>query len=443
MATEIRYEGGESFDAPTILQHSRELGFAARMNYFTTLLDSTFANYQTMYMRLIDSSADRQVEIIEVASGLRRKMLMFGSNNYLGLANHPRVKKAVQDAVDVYGVGLGGPPLFNGYTSLHRQLEERLSALKHAEDTLIFPTGYSANVGLVNCLTGRHDVVIFDEYHHASLRDGLRMAKVRNHAFAHNDIGELRGLLAAARPESEGDMFVCVEGVYSMDGDMAPLPEIVPLCRKRNAVLILDDAHGTGVMGASGSGTAEHFGLEKSIDITMGTFSKAFGVVGGFVSSSRPIVSYMRVFARSYMFSASLPPVVIAAVLAGLDVVESEPWLREQLRANVAYAAEGFRRLGLDVHPESAIIALRVPATMNIREAALRFHEAGVFVNCVEYPAVPLDQQRFRVSLMATHTKEDVDRLLEVTGEVWKAASGAATQGSTGQTGLAAARSGS
>jgi len=208
-------------------------------------------------------------------------------------------------------------------------------------------------------------------------------------------------------------------------------------------VLILDDAHGTGVMGASGSGTAEHFGLEKSIDITMGTFSKAFGVVGGFVSSSRPIVSYMRVFARSYMFSASLPPVVIAAVLACLDVIEGEPWLREQLRANVAYAAEGFRRLGFDVHPESAIIALRVPATMNIREAALRFHEAGVFVNCVEYPAVPLDQQRFRVSLMATHTKEDIDRLLEVTAGVWAAASGAVSRGSTGQTKLAAERSGS
>ena len=419
MTSDVKYEGGESFDAPTILQHSKELGFAARMNYFTTLLDSTFANYQSMYMRLVDSPADREVEIIEATTGQHKKMLMFGSNNYLGLANHPHVRKAVKDAIDEYGVGLAGPPLLNGYTKLHRQLEERLSALKHAEETLIFPTGYSTNVGLMTCLTGRHDRVLFDEYHHASLRDGLRMAKVQSQSFRHNDVAELRALLATPPAEPPGDAFVCVEGVYSMDGDLAPLSEIVPLCKERNAVLILDDAHGTGVMGESGSGTAEHFGLEKAIDITMGTFSKAFGVVGGFVSSSRPVVSYMRVFARSYMFSASLPPVVIAAVLAGLDVIEREPWLRTQLRDNVGYAAEGFRRLGFDVHPESAIVALRVPEAMNIREAALRFHEAGVFVNCVEYPAVPLDQQRFRVSLMATHTKEDIDRLVECTEEVW------------------------
>ena len=419
MTTNVRYEGGESFDAPTILQHSKELGFAARMNYFTNLLDSTFANYQSMYMRLIDSPADRQVEIVEAATGERRKMLMFGANNYLGLANHLHVRKAVQDAIDEYGVGTAGPPLFNGYTKLHRQLEERLSALKHAEDTMIFSTGYGANLGLMTCLTGPRDRVLFDEYHHASLRDGLRMAKAHSQGFPHNDVASLGWWMAATRPKGHGDTFVCVEGVYSMDGDLAPLPQIVPLCRQHNAVLVVDDAHGTGVMGSSGSGTAEHFGLEKAVDITMGTFSKAFGVVGGFVSSSRPIVSYMRVFARSYMFSASLPPVVIAAVLAGLDVIEREPWLRDQLRANVVYAGEGFRRLGFDLQPESAIIALRVPVTMNIRHAALRFHEAGVFVNCVEYPAVPLDEQRFRVSLMATHTSQDIDRLLEVTADVW------------------------
>lgn len=408
--------------------NGRVPAFAARMNYFTTLLDSTFANYQTMYMRLIDSPADREVEIIETSTGRRKKMLMFGSNNYLGLANHPHVREAVKKVVDAYGVGLAGPPLLNGYTGLHRLLEERLSALKHAEDTLIFPTGYGANVGLVTCLTGRHDRVLFDEYHHASLRDGLRMAMVPSRSFRHNDAGELRTLLTTPQPQSIGDTFVCVEGVYSMDGDLAPLPEVVPLCRQRNAVLILDDAHGTGVMGEAGTGTAEHFGLEDAIDISMGTFSEAFGVVGGFVSSSRPIVSYMRVFARSHIFSASLPPVVIAAVLAGLDVIEREPWLRDQLRANVGYAVEGLRRLGFDLRPESAIIALRVPVQMNIREAALRFHDAGVFVNCVEYPAVTLDQQRFRVSLMATHTKEDIDRLVECAADVWSATSSVAAK---------------
>jgi len=418
MTGKVTYEGGESFDAPTILQASTELKFADRMGYFTRLLDTSFANYQSMYMRLIDSPADREVTIIDVLTGDRRQMLMFGSNNYLGLANHRKVKAAVQKAAKEHGVGLSGPALFNGYTRLHRQLEERLSALKHAEETLIFSTGYSANLGLMTSLTTQRDRVLFDEYHHASLRDGLRMAKCERESFAHNDLGQLQALVANG-VASDGDTFVCVEGVYSMDGDLAPLPEIVPLCRQHKAILILDDAHGTGVMGARGTGTAEHFGLEREIDITMGTFSKAFGVVGGFVSSSRPIVSYMRVFARSYMFSASLPPVVVAAILAGLDIIEREPWLRDQLRNNVKRAAAGFRALGLDVNPEAAIIALRVPEGMNIRQAALRFHRAGVFVNCVEYPAVPLDQQRFRISLMSTHSDADIDRLLECTADVW------------------------
>jgi len=417
MTTKIAYEGGESFDAPTLLQHSKELKFADRMRDFTQLLDTSFANYQRMYMRLVDSPADREVIVMDALTGERRRMLMFGSNNYLGLANHPKVIAAVRKAAEEHGVGLSGPPLLNGYTTLHRQLEERLSALKHSEETLIFSTGYSANLGLMTSLTTARDRVLFDDYHHASLRDGLRMAKCGHKSFAHNDLDQLRALMTGGEPD--GDTFVCVEGVYSMDGDLAPLPEIVPLCRQHGAVLILDDAHGTGVMGANGTGTAEHFGLEHDIDITMGTFSKAFGVVGGFVSSSRSIVSYMRVLARSYMFSASLPPIVVAAVLAGLDIIEKESWLRDQLRNNVKRTAAGFRSLGFDVNPEAAIIALRVPEGMNIRQAALQFHEAGVFVNCVEFPAVPLDQQRFRISLMSTHTDADIDRLLECTADVW------------------------
>ena len=412
-----QYQGGESFDAREVILAGRNLSFAQRVNYFSNLLTHQFANHESLYMRLIASPADREVEVIDAATGSLRKMLMFGSNNYLGLANHPKVPERVQNAISQYGVGIGGPPLLNGHTSLHRELQERLSALKHAEDTVIFPTGYSANVGLMTSLVNRNDTVVFDEYSHASLRDGLRMARARHIAFAHNDLDEMEGLLEA--PRATGDIFVCVEGVYSMDGDLAPLDEIVPLCKRQGAVLIVDDAHGTGVMGASGSGTAEHFGVDGLVNITMGTFSKAFGVVGGFVSASKDIANYLRVFARSHMFSASLPPVVIAAVLGGLDVLEREPWLRQRLRDNVSYAAQGFRQLGFDIDPQAAIIPLRVPPAMNIRQAAQRFHESGIFVNSVEYPAVPLNEQRFRVSIMATHTEEDIDRLLECTAEVW------------------------
>jgi len=194
---------------------------------------------------------------------------------------------------------------------------------------------------------------------------------------------------------------------------------VIPLCRSHNAVLVVDDAHGTGVMGASGRGTAEHFGLDGQVDVTMGTFSKSFAVTGGFVAASKPIVDYLRYFAHSYMFSASLPPSIIATVLAGLDVMEREPDLLLNLRKNVEYATRGLQCMGFDVHPQAAIIPLRIPVNMNIRRAAYRFHELGIFVNSVEYPAVPLPQQRFRISLMASHTKQDIDRLLSAVKTVW------------------------
>jgi glycine C-acetyltransferase len=205
-----------------------------------------------------------------------------------------------------------------------------------------------------------------------------------------------------------------------MDGDLAPLDQLAPLCRQHGARLILDDAHGTGVLGASGAGTAEHFGLAGQVDVTMGTFSKVFGAVGGFLSGAGPLVEYLRFFARSYMFSASLPPAVAAAVLAGLDVLAAEPERRRLLRTNVDYAVQGLRALGFNVATPSAIIALRVPLHMDLRRAAHRFHELGVFVNAVEYPAVPRREQRFRISLMATHTRADLDRLLESVATVWK-----------------------
>jgi glycine C-acetyltransferase len=417
-----QYEGGENFDPREVFLMGRGVSFKEPVDLFSQLLGEQFGDYQSLYMRLVTSPAGREVEVIDSATGKARKMLMFGSNNYLGLADHPYVVERVRSAIGEYGVGLSGPPLLNGYTRLHRELEERLSALKHAEETLIFSTGYSAKVGLITGLTSRNDVVIYDRHSHASLRDGLKMNAARVVPCRHNDLEDLRRALEAPRPAPSGDAFVCVEGVYSMDGDLAPLDAIVPLCKQQGATLIVDDAHGTGVMGESGSGTAEHFGVDGAVDIMMGTFSKALGVVGGFggfVSASKPIINYLRLFARSYVFSASLPPVVVAAVLAGLDVIEREPWLRRQFHENVEYVTEGLHRLGFEIDPPAAIIALRVPASMDIRKAARRFNQAGIFVNCVEYPAVPIGEQRFRISMMATHTKEDMNQLLECTAEIW------------------------
>jgi len=345
-------------------------------------------------------------------------MLMFGSNNYLGLANHPLVRSRVQDAIRRYGIGIGGPPLLNGYTQLHRELELRLAHLKGTEDALVFSSGYGANVGLVSGLMNPGDMVCYDAYSHASFCDGIKMAGVQSHRFRHNDIGQLQWLLESRR-KSSTDTFVAVEGVYSMDGDLAPLDALIPLCKAHGAILIVDDAHGTCVMGATGRGTAEHFGVEGQVDVTMGTFSKTFAVTGGFVASSKPVIAYLRYFARTYMFSASLPPMLIAAVLAGLDVVQREPELLQRLHSNVQYASRGFREIGFAAQPQAAIIPLRVPAEMNMRRMACNLHQRGIFVNSVEYPAVPVSQQRFRVSIMATHTHDDIDRLLEAVSDVW------------------------
>ena len=206
-----------------------------------------------------------------------------------------------------------------------------------------------------------------------------------------------------------------------MDGDLAPLPELVALCHEFDAILLLDDAHGTGVMGANGGGTAEHFGIKGDTAISMGTFSKTFAVTGGFIAGPKPVIDYLRYFARPYMFSASLSPVVVATVLAGLDVLEEEPERLWHLRQNIAYAAASLHRIGFDVHPETAIIPLIVPEWMDIRRASRMFHEKGIFVNSIEYPAVPVTQQRFRISIMATHSGNDIDRLTRAVREVWDA----------------------
>ena len=433
MSTHDPYRGGENFDLRQMLLCGKRLRLQEKTAMFTAFLDDLAAHHHFLQMRCITSAVDREVTVIDRETGSPKQMLMFGSNSYLGIANHPYVKERVQQAIREYGVGIGGPPLLNGYTKLHRELEERLAALKGAEDAMIFPAGYSANVGLVTGLVNETDTVLYDIYSHASFCDGMKMSGVNSAHFPHNNMAKLKGLLEVYRQRTDQDIFVGVEGVYSMDGDLAPLDVLVPLCKSHNAILIVDDAHGTGVMGPHGRGTAEQFGLEGQIDITMGTFSKTFSATGGFIAAAKPIISYLRFFARSYMFSASLPPTVIATVLAGLDVMEQEPERFRQLWDNVAYANDGLRKLGFVLKSESPIFPLIVPVGMDLREAAHRFHDAGIFVNSIEYPAVPISQQRFRVSLMATHTRQDLDRLLEVVGEIWASLAPRATVDSTMQ----------
>jgi 8-amino-7-oxononanoate synthase len=345
---------------------------------------------------------------------------MFGSNNYLGLTTHPHLIEAVKRAVDEFGVGMGGPPLLNGMSSLHRKLEARIAQFKGSEDALLFASGFQAQLGWVNGLLRDDDVLICDELVHASLYDAIKLVsvgtRVRAFTFKHNNCEDLEKRLVKCQQLETANrlIYVAVEGVYSMDGDLAPLPAIRELCDRYGAILVVDDAHGTGVMGKKGTGTDEHFGLKGRIDVTMGTFSKALGVTGGFITASREVIEYLRFFARSYMFSASLSTPVVAAILAGFDIIEQEPERISQLRANSNYLLQQLQASGFQASSDSAIIPVRIPAEIAIRTLAWRFHQEGIFVNSVEYPAVPLNAQRLRISVMATHTREDLDTFIHV-----------------------------
>jgi glycine C-acetyltransferase len=419
MSAKQEYSGGENFDLRDVLLQGRIMPLMERINFFEDFLHGLSSKKQMLHLRCISSPSDREVDVYDEYLGITRKMLMFGSNNYLGFANHPYIKESVKDIIAKYGIGIGGPPLLNGYTKIHKELEERLASLKGEEDAIIFSSGYGANVGLVSALVGQDDYVVYDQYSHASFYDGLKMCGAHGIHFLHNDVENLKAKLEDAGKLNPRNIYVAVEGVYSMDGDIAPLDEITTVCKQYNAILLVDDAHGTGTIGQNGGGVGDYFGLDGDIDVVMGTFSKSFAVTGGFVAASKPIVNYLRFFARSYMFSASISPITIASVLAGLDLLQNDPSILNTLRSNVKYAAFLLNSIGFKVSSETPIIPLRVPMEMNIRDAAYKFHERGIFINSIEYPAVPVSQQRFRISITSSHTKEDINRLVEVVEEIW------------------------
>jgi len=386
-------------------------------------LEAKLSYFSPYFRRMLDDgvvmrearspAAHRMVYADPSAPGGEREVLMFGSNNYLGLANEPQVVERTVAAVKDFGVGCGGPPLLNGYTRLHRQLEERLAALKGCAAALVYSSGYAANVGWLSALLGRKDVLVYDSLSHASLHDGMKMGAFKAVPFAHNNLQDLRKRLMEVRWESPyTNVVVGVEGLYSMDGDVAPLAGVRRLCDKYAALLAVDDAHGTGVLGARGHGIQEEH--DVAVDVVMGTFSKTFGVAGGFVAGSQELVDYLRFYSRSYMFSASLPTPVVASVLAGLDFLEAHPERVARLRENVDYLLAGLRRIGFDLDAGQAIIPFPIPARVPLPGLIRRLHEEGVFVNGISFPAVPKNKQRLRISMMATFAREDLDFAIEV-----------------------------
>ncbi len=395
-----------------------QLDFPDRTSTFARrVYDERERGVDGLHYRSTLGPMDREVAVRD-HSGETRSMLMFGSNNYLGLATHPAVVRRVQEAVAEVGVGVGGPPGLNGNGPLHRLLEERLAALEGQEAALLYGSGYAANLGLMSGLPSSRDFAVYDARSHASFIDGLKLGRVPGRTFSHNDARSLDRTLTEVRGDYR-DVFVSVEGVYSMSGDVARLDRIAEVCTRHGAVLIVDDAHGTGVTGPGGHGTAAMFDVAPQVDIVVGTFSKSFAVSGGFVAADRAVVEYLRYFSRSYVFSAAPSPAVCAAVLAGLDVLENEPERHRRLMDNCATLAQGLQARGFEANGLTPIFALPTPAGADVRGMAHAFHRSGIFVNHIEAPIVPVAEQRFRVSVSAQHTPDDLARLLDTVDAVW------------------------
>jgi 8-amino-7-oxononanoate synthase len=342
-----------------------------------------------------------------------RRVIMLGSNNYLGLTNHPEVKRAAAEALDRYGTGTAGSRFLNGTLDIHVELEDRLARFMRREAALTFSTGYQVNLGAISSLVDRNDVVILDSLDHACILDGARLSFGRVLKYRHNDMEALEERLRAVGP-NRGCLIV-VDGVFSMEGDVADLDGIVELKRRFGARLMVDDAHGIGVLGECGRGTGEHFGVEHDIDLVMGTFSKSLAAVGGFIAGDAQVIEWIKHHARSLIFSASPPPATAASVIKALEILEGEPERRERLWANTEYMMHEFTTLGFDTGDSaSPVIPLVVGDDMAAFEMTARLQQQGVFANPVVSPAVPPGRAMMRTSYMATHTREHLDRALEV-----------------------------
>lgn len=345
-----------------------------------------------------------------------KKFIMIGSNNYVGLTNHPKVKEAAIAAIKEYGTSCTGSRFLNGTLDLHLKLEERLAKYVGMEAALVYSTGFQVNLGSIPAVMDRDDILITDKEVHASIVDGVRMAKVLKNVqtryYKHNDMADMEAVMKSLPPDPA--KLVIVDGVFSMGGDIAPLPEIVPICQKYGARLMVDDAHSLGVLGG-GRGTGHHFGLQKDVDLVMGTFSKSFASVGGFIAGPKEAIHWIQMFSRPFMFSASLPPSNVATVLACLDVLEEEPERIERLNKIGERMRNELRAMGYNIgETQTPIIPIIIGDMMKTLQAWKVFFEAGIYTNVALPPAVPPELSLLRTSYMATHTDEQLDRVLEV-----------------------------
>jgi 8-amino-7-oxononanoate synthase len=348
-----------------------------------------------------------------------RRLIMIGSNNYLGLTTHPAVRSAAMEAIREYGTSCTGSRFLNGTLAMHVELERKLASYIGKERALVFSTGFQVNLGVISALAGRNDVILCDKEDHASIVDGSRLALGRMVRFRHNDVEDLERALKAC--PAEAGRLVVVDGVFSMGGELAPLPDIVAVCKAQGARLMVDDAHGIGVVGG-GRGSAAHFGLTDDVDLIMGTFSKSLASIGGFVAGDEAVIEWIQHLARSLMFSASLPPSNVAAALAALEVLETEPERVARVNEASARMRDRYREIGYDVgRSETPIVPIFVGAAVDAMGLWKSVFDAGVYTNVAIPPAVPEGKSLLRTSYMATHTDEQLDEVVEVLAAVGRA----------------------
>ncbi|HLG42987.1 MAG TPA: aminotransferase class I/II-fold pyridoxal phosphate-dependent enzyme [Planctomycetota bacterium] len=351
-----------------------------------------------------------------------RKMIMIGSNNYLGLTQHPKVHEAAKQAIDKYGVGCTGSRFLNGTIDLHLELEQRLAKFVGKAKALVFSTGFQTNLGTISCLVDRDDVILCDRMNHASIIDATRLSFGETVKFKHNDVADLERILQGFEDEGrECGKLIVVDGVFSMEGDIAPLPEIARAADKFGARLMVDDAHAIGVMGKRGAGTADHFGVTDQVDLIMGTFSKTFASLGGFVAGDVEVIDYIQHHARSLIFAAAIPPSNAATVLACLNLMESDTSMRDRLWKNAEFVRKGYRQLGFNTGGSQTPV---IPVILGDFALTLKFwrrlFDEGIYVNAIVAPAVPESMCLLRTSYMATHEEKHLKRVLDAFEKVGK-----------------------
>ncbi len=376
-------------------------------DYFSAFLhDATQKGYM-VYGNPITSAPNAEFTIYDNFLGKEREFLNFCSYNYLGYSCHPEVIKEVQDTLAKYGTGAVSAPLLSGYYDLTKQLETSIAKFKKKEDAIVFPTGYAANLGTLSCLLKPGDVAILDILSHASIYDGARLAGAKIKVFTHNNANHLEQILKNLETKRA---IVCIEGVYSMDGDLVNLPEIVAVCKKYGAKILLDEAHSTLIFGRNGRGIAEYYGLEDEIDLTIGTFSKSFGAIGGFITGSAKLMAYLRMYAHSYVFSCAMAPHTAAGILKVLELYQKDKSNVAKLWENTHYMQKKLKETGLNIgETESQIIPVIVGDDRRLREISRTLHRQGLCTGVVTFPAVSSKRTRLRLSMSSNHTIEQMD----------------------------------